>query len=83
MKGVIIIYKIVLIIGKPCHFANFYANISFNAEKTLFEVTCTEYSLLLIRSTQRQFSENIYSEDDLRSRIFGTFVFRTSKTWYD
>ena len=23
--------------------------------------------------TQRQFSENIYSEDDLRSRIFGTF----------
>ena len=28
----------------------------------------------LIRSTQRQFSENICSEDDLRSRIFGTFV---------
>ena len=27
-----------------------------------------------IRGTQRQFSENIYSEDDLRSRIFGTFV---------
>ena len=53
-----------------------YANISFNAEKTLFEVTCTEYSLLLIRSTQRQFSENIYSEDDLRSRIFGTFVLK-------
>ena len=24
--------------------------------------------------TQRQFSENICSEDDLRSRIFGTFV---------
>ena len=28
----------------------------------------------LIRGTQRQFSENICSEEDLRSRIFGTFV---------
>ena len=27
-----------------------------------------------IRGTQQQFSENICSEDDLRSRIFGTFV---------
>ena len=27
-----------------------------------------------IRGTQRQFSENICSEDDLRSRIFGTCV---------
>ena len=27
-----------------------------------------------IRGTQRQFSENICSEDDLRSTIFGTFV---------
>ena len=26
------------------------------------------------RGTQRQFSENICSEDDMRSRIFGTFV---------
>ena len=26
------------------------------------------------RGTQRQFLENICSEDDLRSRIFGTFV---------
>ena len=26
------------------------------------------------RGTRRQFSENMYSEDDLRSRIFGTFV---------
>ena len=26
------------------------------------------------RGTQRQFSENICSEDDLRSRIFGIFV---------
>ena len=47
-----------------------------------------------IRGTQRQFSENICSEDDLRSRIFGTFVveflacllpqdFRTSEKWYN
>ena len=28
----------------------------------------------MVRSIQRQFSENICSEDDLRSRIFGTFV---------
>ena len=28
---------------------------------------------LSVRGTQRQFSENICSEDDLRSRIFGTF----------
>jgi len=27
-----------------------------------------------IRDTQRQFPENICSEDDLRSRIFGTVV---------
>ena len=27
-----------------------------------------------VRGTQRQFSENICSEDDLKSRIFGTFV---------
>ena len=29
---------------------------------------------LSVRGTQRQFSENICLEDDLRSRIFGTFV---------
>ena len=28
----------------------------------------------VLRGTQRQFSENICSEEDLRSRIFGTFV---------
>ena len=27
----------------------------------------------MIRGTKRQFSENICSEDDLRSRIFGIF----------
>ena len=34
-------------------------------------------SFLFIRGTQRQFSENICSEDDLRSRIFGTFVVKS------
>ena len=29
---------------------------------------------IIDRGTQRQFSENICSEDDLRSRIFGTFI---------
>ena len=28
----------------------------------------------VVRGTQRQSSENICSEDDLRSRIFGTFL---------
>ena len=35
------------------------------------------YWLLLFRGTQRQFSENICSEDDLRSRIFGTFIVKS------
>ena len=29
---------------------------------------------IILESSQRQFLENICSEDDLRSRIFGTFV---------
>ena len=32
------------------------------------------YDFIEIRATQCQFSENICSEDDLRSRIFGPFV---------
>ena len=32
------------------------------------------FAELFDRGTQRQFSENSCSEDDLRSRIFGTFV---------
>ena len=31
-------------------------------------------TLLKMQGTQRQFSENICSEDDLRPRIFGTLV---------
>ena len=30
--------------------------------------------MMFVRGTQRQFSENICSEDDLKPRIFGTFA---------
>ena len=30
--------------------------------------------MYVVRGTQRQFSENICSKDDLRSKIFETFV---------
>ena len=42
---------------------------SVAGSRTRFICTCKK-----LRGTQRQFSENICSEDDLRSRIFGTFV---------
>ena len=35
-----------------------------------------QYDLTCLRGTQRQFSENICSKDDLKSRIFGTFVIK-------
>ena len=49
-------------------------------------VNVYNFRFVLIRGTQRQLLENICSEDDLRSRIFGTFVLKflgdmdTSKT---
>ena len=42
---------------------------SINTNRSRNEVTRRQD-----RGTQQQFSENICSEDDLRSRIFGTFV---------
>ena len=39
-----------------------------------FKITCKHWRN--IRGTQRQLSENICSEDDLRSSIFGTFVIK-------
>ena len=41
----------------------------FKNSKTFFK-----HRVPVIRGTQRQFSKNICSEDDLRSRIFRTFV---------
>ena len=37
-------------------------------------VLWADWNTKFFRGTQRQFSVNICSEDDLRSRIFGTFV---------
>ena len=38
------------------------------------EVIRKKFFITVVRGTQRQFLENICSEDDLSSRIFGTFV---------
>ena len=43
-----------------------------NKSDTVVCLTTNQRSLY--RGTQRQFLENICSKDDLRSRIFGTFV---------
>ena len=52
-------------------FASFH--VQFHPQ--ILEVICKGIgNSSLDRGTQRQFSENICSEDDLRSRIFGTFV---------
>ena len=42
----------------------------------LIYIFITSESLQDVRGTQQQSSENICSEDDLRSRIFGTFVLK-------
>ena len=39
-------------------------------------VAASDYLDLVYRGTQREFSENICSEDDLRSSMFGTFVLK-------
>ena len=60
----------------------------------VLNVNLTLPNCWVVRGTQRQFSENICSEDDLRSIIFGTFVlkflacllllrFSNSKKWYN
>ena len=38
------------------------------------EVIRNKFFITVVRGTQRQFLENVCSEDDLSSRIFGTFV---------
>ena len=54
-----------------------------NMEISVFFIRCvsqvicfTFFSYRMVRGTQRHISENICSEDDLRSRILGTFVVR-------
>ena len=46
----------------------------FHKRSINFDIHEKEKELQNARGTQLQFSENICSEDDLRSRIFGTFV---------
>ena len=47
--------------------------IAFNVDTKSYRVWY-EHLIRYVSGTQRQFSENICSEDDLRSRIFGTVV---------
>ena len=47
---------------------------SEESEASPFQIIAMLYNDHYIRGTQRQFLENICSEDDLRSRIFRTFV---------
>ena len=47
--------------------------IAFNVDTKSYSVWY-EHLIRYVRGTQRQFSENICSKDDLRSRIFGSFV---------
>ena len=53
---------------------NFYHFLQFTVGKPELDNHLITVFLNNVRSTQRQISENICSEDDLRSRIFGTFV---------
>ena len=53
--------------GQPVSLTDFYGHCV--GESLLGPVSLASN----FRGTQRQFSENICSEDDLRSRIFGTF----------
>ena len=47
--------------------------IAFNVDTKSYPVWY-EHLIQYVRGAQRQFSETICSEDDLRSRIFETFV---------
>ena len=49
--------------------------IAFNVDTKSYPVW-HEHLTRYVRGTQRQFSENICPEDDLRSRIFETFVIK-------
>ena len=45
-----------------------------NSELIVSHISFRDCRVHIISGTQRQFSENICTEDDLRSRMFGTFV---------
>ena len=54
--------------------SNFHDWIDYNGVAFSIELLEWGRTFPKCRGTQRQFSENICSEDDLRSRIFGTFI---------
>ena len=73
-------YTIELPLQQPLVFCpvHSYFNLS-DVTATLFcqetlDIGQSSFRTHYFRGTQRQFSENICWEDDLRSRIFGTFV---------
>ena len=45
-----------------------------NSELIVSHISFRDCRVHIISDTQRQFSENICTEDDLRSRIFGAFI---------
>ena len=59
-------------------FVNIFYIVSFSCSKIpyFFMSLSIPSTVLVNRGTQRQFSENICSVDDLRSRISGTFVIK-------
>ena len=63
-----------LLISKKTKTLNLCGILSNLSEKVLIKRVTWFYWKSLKQGTQRQFSQNICSEDDLRSRIFGTFV---------
>ena len=60
--------RVLLFWSKACKFTIIWNNFIWNQDCEKLRI------LLFFRGTQRQLSENICSEDDWRSRIFGTFV---------
>ena len=62
------------LISKKTKTLNLGGILSNLSEKVLIKRVTWFYWKSLKQGTQRQFSENIRSEDDLRSRIFGTFL---------
>ena len=45
-----------------------------NSELVVSHISFRDCRMHIFRGTQRQFSENVRSENDLRSRIFGAFI---------
>ena len=51
-----------------------HSRLYLRTESVSYRLLQTTAIMDMVRGTQRQFLKNICSEDDLRSRIFGTLV---------